>query len=156
MIDRLSGVQSVGTEGLMLVDPTKEDVLADRLRWAAESLTLEFKGVSPADAERLIFDVAREFSNAKVAQFVPTFASRRARQMLRDRQTVGSPAEAAPDDLEVIIEDAPITVETSPVAEAPSAASARLQPPAYYAIEAKRLLERAKVLRATTDKLARR
>ena len=141
----------------MLVDPTEEDVLADRLRWVAESLTLEFQGVSPADAERLIFDVAREFSNAKVAQFVPTFAARRARQMLRDGQAAGSPpAEPADDVLEVILEDDPITVEKSPVVEAPPAVSAQLQPPAYYAIEAKRLLERAKVLRATAGNLVRR
>jgi len=139
----------------MLVDPTEEDVLADRLRGAAESLTLEFHGVSPADAERLIFDVAREFSNAKVAQFVPTFATRRARQMLRDGEVSGAfPAEPEPD-LEVIVEDDPIMIETPHVAEARPAASASIQSPAYYAIEAKRLLKRAKVLRATAGNLER-
>ena len=141
----------------MLVDPTEKEVLADRLRFAAESLTLEFQGVSPADAERLIFDVAREFSNATVAQFVPTFATRRARQVLRDGQAPGSSlAEAALDDLEVIVEDDPITVETSPAVDVPPAPSGPIRSPAYYATEAKRLLERARNLRATTDQMARR
>lgn len=140
----------------MLVDPTEEDVLTDRLRWAAEGLTLEFRGVSAADAERLIFDVAREFSNATVPTFVPTFATRRARQLLRNGQAAGSSLmESEPDDLEVIVEDDPIAVETSPVVEAPPAASARVQSPAHYAIEAKRLLERAKALRGTAGDLGR-
>lgn len=139
----------------MLVDPTEKDVLADRLRCAAESLTLEFHGVSPSDAERLIFDVAREFSNAKVAQFVPTFATRRARQMLRDREGVGGVVAEPQPDLEVFVVDDPIVIETSDVAEARPAASASVKPPAYYAIKAKRLLERAKVLRATAGNLGR-
>ena len=131
------------------------EVLEDRLRWAAESLTIEFQGISQADAERLVFDVAEQFlSDAKVAQFVPTFATRRARQVLRSGQP-GSTALARMQphaDLEVIVEDDPIeVVETSHLATVGQAISpgAPLRPPAYYATEARRLLEKAKVLRAT-------
>ena len=144
----------------------ERELLEDRLRWAAESLTIEFQGVSQADAERLVFEVADHFlSDAKVAQFVPTFATRRARQMLRSglpgnaalaEALFAPPADDAngidpPDDLEVIVEDDPVEVETSPSSTAAPAAAptAPLQPPAYYATEARRLLERAKVLRAT-------
>ena len=135
----------------------EREVLEDRLRWAAESLTVEFKGISQADAERLVFEVADQFlSDAKVAQFVPTFATRRARHLLRS----GLPGSAAlaealfappsdgangmdaPADLEVIVEDDPIEVETTTSTAPP-------RPPAYYATEARRLLEKAKVLRAT-------
>ena len=132
----------------------EREVLEDRLRWAAESLTIEFQGVSQADAERLVFDVTEQFlSDAKVPQFVPTFATRRARQVLRSGQS-GSTALARtqPDaDLEVIVEDDPIEVETSHLATVGQAVSpgAPLRPPAYYATEARRLLEKAKVLRAT-------
>jgi hypothetical protein len=67
-------------------DPTEAAALAGRLRFAAESLALEFEDLSPNEAERLIFGVAREFlSDAQVAQFVPTLATRRARQVLRSR-----------------------------------------------------------------------
>lgn len=134
----------------------EREVLEDRLRWAAESLTIEFGGISQADAERLIFDVAERFlSDAKVAQFVPTFATRRARQLLRSGQARGAwltPALAPPPaDLEVIVEDDPIDGETSSVdtVDAVIAPTAPLRPPAYYATEARRLLERAKGLRAT-------
>jgi hypothetical protein len=132
----------------------EREVLEDRLRWAAESLTIEFQGISQADAERLVFDVAEQFlSDAKVAQFVPTFATRRARQVLRSGQ-LGSMALARMQphaDLEVIVEDDPIEVETSHLATVGQAISpgAALRPPAYYATEARRLLEKAKVLRAT-------
>jgi hypothetical protein len=131
----------------------EREVLEDRLRWAAESLTIEFQGISQADAERLVFDVAEQFlSDAKVAQFVPTFATRRARQVLRSGQ-LGSMALARMQphaDLEVIVEDDPIEVETSHLATVGQAISpgAPLRPPAYYATEARRLLEKAKVLRA--------
>ena len=141
-------------------DPTRDEseVLADRLRWAAESLTIEFDEVSRADAERLIFAVAREFlSEAKVPQFVPTFATRRARQLLRDRQAtgaalaepvIGAPSNGITDsaaaDLEVILDDDPVEAESSESSSAPH------RSPADYATDAKRLLERAKVLRATT------
>lgn len=136
------------------------EVLADRLRFAAESLTFEFEGLSRAHAERLIFDVAQKFlSEAQIAQFVPTFATRRARQLLRDR-----PSEVElviPDEgVEVVIPgDDPLESEVPGLAEAVSAraresvgasVSAPARPPAYYAEEAKRLLERAKALRATT------
>jgi hypothetical protein len=130
----------------------ESEVLADRLRFAAESLTLEFEGLSRAEAERLIFDVAREFlSEAQVAQFVPTFATRRARQLLRD----------GPSVVEVVIPDGPLDAEIPSLANfAPTPTPARqpvgasvsppARPPAYYADEAKRLLERAKALRAAT------
>ena len=132
----------------------EREVLEDRLRWAAESLTIEFQGISQADAERLVFGVAEQFlSDAKVAQFVPTFATRRARQLLRSGLP-GSTALARMEphaDLEVMVEDDPIEVETSPLGATGQAISpgAPLRPPAYYATEARRLLERAKVLRAT-------
>jgi hypothetical protein len=157
-------------------DQTRDEseVLADRLRWAAESLTIEFDEVSRADAERLIFDVAQEFlSEAKVAHFVPTFATRRARQLLRDRQAagtalvepvIGGPSngliDLAAPDLEVILDDDPVEAESSDLVDVPPAtaasqlelgpASAPHRSPADYVTEAKRLLERAKVLRATT------
>jgi hypothetical protein len=134
--------------------------LADRLRFAAESLTLEFEGLSRTDAERLVFDVARAFlSEAQVAQFVPTFAIRRARQLLRDR----------PSETEVVISDVVVEVvipdddpfergipSLADVAPTPArepvgtSVSAPARPPAYYASEAKRLLERAQALRAAT------
>lgn len=144
----------------------EREVLEDRLRWAAESLTIEFRGISQSDAERLLFEVAEQFlSDAKVAQFVPTFATRRARQLLRSGQAGGASLAAAvfappsesgnglksPADLEVIIEDDPIEVETSHLdtVDAVIAPTAPLRPPAYYATEARRLLERARILRAT-------
>lgn len=145
-------------DGEVRADPTEDEVLADRLRSAAESLTIEFHGVSRPEAERLIFDVAREFlSEARVAQFIPTFATRRARQLLRDRQAPGT-SPAAPD-LEVILDDDPIEVEspdldemlTAPTVGEPVRGPATAPPPlpADYATEAKRLLEKAKALRAT-------
>src|SRR5688500_18457973 len=93
-------------------DPTEAAALAGRLRFAAESLTVEFEGLSPGEAERLIFGAAREFlSDAQVAQFVPTLATRRARQLLRSRppgerfvDLVAAEAEAA---AEVTIPDEP-------------------------------------------------
>jgi hypothetical protein len=156
-------------------DQTRDEseVLADRLRWAADSLTIEFDQVSRADAERLIFDVAREYlSEAKVAQFVPTFATRRARQLLRDRQAagtalvepfIGAPSNGLIDltasDIEVIRDDDPIGAESTDLVEGPPAtvatqrergpAPAPFRSPSEYATEARRLLERAKVLRAT-------
>lgn len=132
----------------------EREVLEDRLRWAAESLTIEFQGISQAEAERLVFGVAEQFlSDAKVAQFVPTFATRRARQVLRRGQS-GSTALAGIEphaDLEVIVEDDPIEVETSHLGTVGQTITpgAPPRPPAYYATEARRLLERAKVLRAT-------
>jgi hypothetical protein len=135
--------------------PDEREVLEDRLRWAAEALTVEFREISQADAERLVFEVAEEFlSDAKVAQFVPTFATRRARQVLRSGQARGASPTAVLDppcaDLEVIVEDDPIEVETSHVdpVDAGIAPIAPVRPPAYYATEARRLLERAKGLRA--------
>jgi hypothetical protein len=135
--------------------PDEREVLEDRLRWAAESLTVEFRGISQADAERLVFEVAEEFlSDAKVAHFVPTFATRRARQLLRSGQARGASLTAvlAPPsaDLEVIVADDPIEVETSHVhtVDAAIAPTAPVRSPAYYATEARRLLERAKGLRA--------
>ena len=144
----------------------EREILEDRLRWAAESLTIEFQGISQADAERLVFEVTEQFlSDAKVAQFVPTFATRRARQLLRSglpgntalaEALFAPPADDANgmgvfDDVEVIVEDDPIEVETSHprTIGPPPAPTAPLQPPAFYATEARRLLERAKVLRAT-------
>lgn len=143
----------------------EREVLEDRLRWAAESLASEFQGISQADAERLVFEVAEQFlSDAKVAQFVPTFATRRARQLLRSGlpgstaltealfapPSDGANGTEAPTDIEVIVEDDPIELETSHLgAVRPGTSTAPLQPPAYYATEARRLLERAKVLRAT-------
>jgi len=132
----------------------EREVLEDRLRWAAESLTIEFQGISQADAERLVFDVAEQFlSDAKVAQFVPTFATRRARQVLRSGQPgrTALPGVDPHADLEIIVEDDPIEVETSHLGTAGQAITAGvpIRPPAYYATEARRLLERAKVLRAT-------
>lgn len=130
--------------------PSEWEALADRLRFAAESLTHEFEGLLRADAERLIFDVARQFlSDAQVAQFVPTFATRRARQLLRDR----------PVGVEVIPDDDPFEGEQPGQAHAVPAppnepvgttVAGPVPPPAYFAIEAKRLLERAKALRAAT------
>lgn len=144
----------------------EREVLEDRLRWAAESLTIEFQGVSQADAERLVFEVAEQFlSDAKVAQFVPTFATRRARQLLRSGlpgntalaealfapPSDGTNGTGAFDDLEVIVEDDPIEVETSHLGAVRPVITptAPPQPPAYYASEARRLLERARILRAT-------
>lgn len=125
-----------------------EAALAGRLRFAAQSLTVEYPELSPAEAERLIFDVAREFlSAAQVAQFVPTLATRRARHLLRHRE------------VEIVIPDAPIEDQSSSsigIASAPEATEAVRaptlappRPPAYYASEAKRLLEKARTLRAT-------
>jgi len=128
--------------------PSEASALADRLRFAAESLTMEFEGLSSAEAERLIFDVAQEFlSGAQVAQFVPTLATRRARQLLRHRGG------------EVVIPDTPLEEGSSSLIGIPSAPASREpepappsappRPPAYYASEAKRLLEKARALRAT-------
>ena len=119
-----------------------EAALAGRLRFAAQSLIIEYPELSPAQAERLIFDVAREYlSAAQVAQFVPTLATRRARHLLRNRE------------VEIVLPDAPIEDESpAPAAteavRAPTSAPPR--PPAYYASEAKRLLEKARTLRANT------
>ena len=126
-----------------------EAALANRLRFAAQSLTMEYPELSPAQAEQLIFDVAREFlSAAQVAQFVPTLATRRARHLLRN------------GEVEIVLSDAPIEDESSTVngnASTPAAreavpapASAPPRPPAYYAGEAKRLLEKARTLRTNT------
>lgn len=135
-------------------DPTEAGALAGRLRFAAESLTVEFEGLSPGEAERLLFGVARQFlSDAQVAQFVPTLATRRARQLLRSRP----PGETFVDLVaaegwaaaEVTNPDEPVEVGAAPaVREVPAAAAAPM-PSAYYAGEAKRLLERARALRAT-------
>jgi hypothetical protein len=126
--------------------PEEAAALASRLQFAAQSLALEYPELSPAAAERLIFAVAREFlSSAQVAQFVPTLATRRARQLLRHR------------GVEVVIPDAWIEDENSSVVDrasarepAPAPALAPPRPPAFYAVEAKRLLAKAKELRATT------
>lgn len=138
----------------------ESEVLADRLRFAAESLALEFEGLSRTDAERLIFDVARNFlSEAQVAQFVPTFATRRARQLLRHRPSVVEVT--MPDEVfELVIPDNDPVEHHPPsmadVASVPArepvgtSVSRPARPPAYYADEAKRLLERAKALRAAT------
>jgi hypothetical protein len=127
-------------------DPTEAAALAGRLRFAAESLALEFEDLSPDEAERLIFGVAREFlSDAQVAQFVPTLATRRARQVLRSRP----PGELFVD----LVAAEPVEVAAAPaVRDVPAAAAPPMpppMPPAYYAGEAKRLLERARALRAT-------
>ena len=135
-------------------DPTEAAALAGRLRFAAESLTVEFEGLSSGEAERLIFDVAREFlSDAQVAQFVPTLATRRARQLLRSRppgetfvDLVAAEAEAA---AEVTVPGEPEVGPGPAVREVPAAVAAAPMPPAYYAGEAKRLLERARALRAS-------
>jgi hypothetical protein len=131
-----------------------ESVLADRLRFAAESLTLEFEGLSRAHAERLIFDVASEFlSEAQVAQFVPTFATRRARQLLREGASVVEVVIPDDDTLESEIPSlAAVAQVPAPAAREPvgPSVSGPARPPAYYADEAKRLLERARALRAAT------
>jgi hypothetical protein len=152
------------------VDPAEEAVLNERLLSAAESLTSEFRGLSSLEAERLIFDSAREFlSAARIVQFVPTFAARRARQLLRDGVSGAAPLVEAspipspmPDLIEVILQDDPIEAgpaglvgAASPsVSFAPPTASHSMagppRPAAFYASEAKRLLEKAKALRATT------
>lgn len=153
---------SDGTEGAMMddlltlehADPTEAAALASRLRVAAESLALEFEGLSPVEAERLIFGVAREFlSAAQVAQFVPTLATRRARQVLRARRPgevfVDLIAAEASADVEITIAAEPVDVAAAPAGREVPAAAAPPMPPAYYAGEAKRLLERARALRAT-------
>ena len=135
-------------------DPTEAAALAGRLRFAAESLALEFEDLSPDEAERLIFGVAREFlSDAQVAQFVPTLATRRARQVLRSRPPgevfVDLVAAETSTGMEITIAAEPVEVAAaSAVTERPAAAAPPM-PPAYYAGEAKRLLERARALRAT-------
>lgn len=136
-------------------DPTEAEALAGRLRFAAESLALEFEDLSPNEAERLIFGVAREFlSDAQVAQFVPTLATRRARQVLRSRPPgevfVDLVAAEASTGVEKTLPDEAVEVRGAPaVREVPAAAAPTPMPPAYYAGEAKRLLERARALRAT-------
>jgi hypothetical protein len=130
----------------MAVTATDEEaVLADRLRWAAESLSIEFQ-LPAADAERLIHGLTREFfSDAKVAQFVPTLAIRRARQLLRDGQFAGPPSVAPPRE-EIDLREPLEEVAAKPVIRA---APAPLRPLSDYAVEAKHLLDRAKSLRAT-------
>ena len=141
MVEHLwSSVDRGGTE--------ESAALAGRLRFAAQSLTMEYPELSPAQAERLIFDVAREFlSAAQVAQFVPTLATRRARHLLRN------------GEIEIVLPDTPIEdgsssligIPSAPASSEPEPAppSAPPRPPAYYASEAKRLLEKARALRAT-------
>ena len=151
MVERLWSPEAAGAS-------EEEAALAGRLRFAAQSLAMEYPELSPEAAERLIFDVAQEFlSAAQVAQFVPTLATRRARQLLRRRQfevvipdvpeaeslsVVGAspPADSAPTDSAPTDREAPV----------PARASAPPRPPAYYASEAKRLLEKARTLRADT------
>lgn len=133
-------------------DPTEAAALADRLRLAAASLALEFEGLSLGEAERLIFRVAREFlSDAQVAQFVPTLATRRARQVLRSRP----PDEVLVDLVaaEKTLPDEAVEVRGAPADRAVRAAAAPVpMPAAYYAGEAKRLLDRARTLRATAPR----
>jgi hypothetical protein len=151
------------------VDPEQEAMLAERLLAAAESLTFEFPGLSSSEAERLIVDSARDFlSAAKVVQFVPTFAMRKARQLLRDGRAGAAPAPEViptappPPDIEVMVDDELIGVRAPDLATVASrsvssatldtkaSVSAPPRPTTFYATEAKRLLEKAQALRAST------
>jgi hypothetical protein len=128
-------------------DSTEAAALAGRLRFAAESLAVEFENLSSVEAERLIFGVARQFlSDAQIVQFVPTLATRRARQLLR----TGPPGESglfvdlvaaeASGDVDGTVPDEPGGAHEPPTVTVPLS-------PTFYADEAKRLLERARALR---------
>jgi len=132
-------------------DEQPEATVMDRLRLMAQSFAGEFAGLSPAEAERLLFDAARNLlSRASVVQFVPILAVRQARRLA---QTRGS------GDVVIDLTFAPDGEDFSAV---PAHVSPPLQPrdPAqepppdaavFYAGEAKRLLERAQQLRAAAS-----
>ena len=130
-------------EMLASVDPEEGTVLVDRLRVVAESLNAEFRALSRADAERLVFTAAKEvLSSASVVQFVPTFAERRARHLLhngRGPATERAPKEPSPAPSDRVVPPPPTQFAAVPP-----------WPDAFYTNEAKRLLERARHLRAGT------
>jgi hypothetical protein len=170
-----------GWSDLGPVDPEQGRVLAERLRFAVESLNDEFEGLSKSDAERLIFQAAQEvLSAASVVQFVPTFAERRARQILHgglpsatgpSLDLITTPESDRHDGEESVgpsdtpnaglsmpapasqFADEPAPTPTPPAPPATltpaDSASAPRWPDDFYATEAKRLLEKARLLRAT-------
>lgn len=149
-----------GWNGLGSTDPDEEAVLADRLRLVAESLNAQFHGLSKADAERLVLAAAHDvLSSASVMQFVPTFAERRARSLLQTGYSISVP-EATVDAADPAGTAAPPLAVTDVPGPTPSdgpgllpPATHSLAPPwpdDFYASEAKRLLERARDLRAAS------
>lgn len=130
--------QSSDRDELISSDPEENAVLVERLRLVAGSLTAEFRDLSRTDAERLMFAAAQEvLSEASVAQFVPTFAERRARRLLRAGQPIPRPGPDVPGP------------RSSPPGPPGDRGSAPSWPDAFYTSEAKRLLEKARHLRAT-------
>lgn len=163
-----------GSNDLAETGPDEEAVLAERLRLVAESLNAEFRGLSKAEAERLVLVAAHDvLSSASVMQFVPTFAQRRARSLLHNGYSPAGP-EATTDTLDLsppaaAAPHAPVT--PAPQVAPPYAATdvrapgpsdgtglrpqtthtlAPAWPDDFYASEAKRLLERARNLRASS------
>ncbi len=130
-------------------DPEQGRVLAERLRLAAELLHDEFQELSKPEAERLIFQAAQEvLSAASVVQFVPTFAERRARHILHG----GLPSAADPS-LDLTTSESQRHDGEEPVGAPDTPNAGPSIPPrwpdAFYATEAKRLLEKARLLRAS-------
>jgi hypothetical protein len=143
-----------GWDDFASVDPEQGPVLAERLRVVADSLKAEFQGLSRSDAERLVLIAAVEvLSSASVVHFVPTFVERRARQRLSNglNNSHSAPAAEAPESPATAADASPQTAPAPPSAEPPTPAAAPPAQPwsgAFYASEAKRLLERARDLRA--------
>lgn len=141
---------------LVSVDDDEGATLVQRLRFVAETLDAEFGGLSRADAERLIFSAAHEvLSAASVVQFVPTFAERRARHILQagdfvPGEDLPEPAAAAPPVLPPEPAPPPAAAPRATPATASRPPAGPRRPDAFYADEARRLLEKARDLRAAT------
>ena len=139
---------------LVSVDDDEGATLVQRLRFVAETLDAEFGGLSRADAERLIFSAAQEvLSAASVVHFVPTFAERRARMILQAGDFVPPtdvPERAAAAPPVAPPEPAPGPAAAPPTTPAPASGvpGGPRWPDAFYADEARRLLEKARDLRA--------
>lgn len=130
-------------EALASVDSEEGALLVDRLRVVAESLNAEFRELSRAHAESLVFRAAQEvLSAASVLQFVPTFAERRARHLLHNGR--------APATEHAAKESSPAPTDPAVPPRPTQFAAVPPWPHAFYTNEAKRLLERARNLRAGT------
>lgn len=135
---------------LTSVDPDEGALLVHRLRLVAETLDVKFGGLSKAEAERLIFQMAREvLAGASVIQFVPTFAERRARQILQGG--LPSSTRSSLDATTPEPEPARPSPSPAPRSEPAHPTSPPPWPDNYYDTEAKRLLEKARLLRAANS-----